>query len=842
MKKTSFFVLMMCICLPGMTQLAIYSPVNSDFEHEITITIDLNFAEGPKVKGLLGKSSDVYLWAGAGSAKNSFEFQPPDQTNWNFPNAKGKMKNIGTNRWEITLNPREYFHVPSGKSIVILGMLIKTGDGSFQTENITLKMASNNQLTDVVVKDQKPFIEQQLDKTILNIQNDLTSLGLSVFQILQNAPGVTVTIEDQITLAGKGNAAIWVDGRLSQITRQDLINYLKATPGSEIEKIEIISNPSSKFDAQGSGGIINIKFKKNKKLGTNGNVTLNYVQGIHQKANGSFSLNNSSKGVNLFANYSFTEGEYSSQTNIYRLYSTPGVTKSFDNYTYTGEKWTGNNFRTGMDIFLNKKSTLGILITGNMYHSVFRIPGNTYIRNPAAHIDSSLATAYRDDYDHNHFDYNVNYTYEDTSGTELVLNAIYTDFRIKDPASIQTRLFDQNNSQYGVYDKTLNTNSNIGIFIARGDFTKRFKKQNAKIEAGVKFSFLNTDNTMLSLEMRNNTTHIDSEDSRHFNYKETIKAGYVNFNQQLGRFEYQVGVRAEHIAIKGIATDMADSKRIFPDTAYANLFPTLYLSYKVSDKERFVYSFNRRINRPNYQELNPFTEFIDLYTEKDDNPYLLPEFQDNHEIKFIYKNSATIGTGYSLTKNAIQTIIFLEGQVGVAKPENLDSKESYYLYLSVPIRINKWWNVNTNFNIYANRFSALLPQGKLNTESWGNNGYISNNFNLPNKVRVQLNFSFAHPGIEGYTHAVPYSKFDFGIQKDILNNLIGLRLGVADIFNTLQQRSYGSFAETNYDVRRKGETRTITFGLAWRFGNKNITTIKERKKIEENNRIKDKTN
>jgi hypothetical protein len=294
MKKFISIVLVL-IAMASKAQLVSYTPLNADFENNITIQFNLNLSKGEKTTGLLGVTDGLYLWAGAGTtATNAFEYSPKEQYNFNASVKGGKLTSLGGNRWQITLLPRIYFGVPADKKILVLGLIVKNAAGTAQTEAIVLQQGNTAFLNEVVIIAKKPFIEQQIDKTVVNVQADINAIGSTAFEILQKAPGISITGDDNINMSGKAGVNVLIDGRPTQMSSKELANFLRGMPGSTIDKIELITNPSARFDAQGNAGIINIRLKKNKLKGTNGNITTGYTQQKHYRSNGSIKIRESS--------------------------------------------------------------------------------------------------------------------------------------------------------------------------------------------------------------------------------------------------------------------------------------------------------------------------------------------------------------------------------------------------------------------------------------------------------------------------------------------------------------------------------------------------------------------
>jgi iron complex outermembrane recepter protein len=838
MKKQLLFVFALLASLFTRAQAVSYSPLNGSFDNDITIEINLNLASGASLPGLLGKTEGLYMWAGAGSSEaNAFEFMPKGQINFNAPFAAGLLKNTGPNRWQITLNPRSYFNMPAGKTITVIGLLVKNTGGSAQTENMILKPGGTKTAEAATVVAKKPFIEVQVDKTVLNVQSDITSQGSTVFEILQKAPGVVVTGDDNIGLSGKGSVNVLIDGRPTQMSARDLANYLKATPGGNADKIEIITNPSAKYDAQGSAGIINIKFKRNKNLGTNGNFSSSYTQNVHNRNDATLNLNSRGKKTNVFGNMGMSNSQQHTTGGLSRvIYG--NVIKYFENSTVDQERYRGQNFRLGADYYLNKKSTLGLLIVGNNAVDKMNTPGETLIKNSSKQLDSSVSTFNSNRNKAVNQTYNLNYKYEDTLGNEWNADADYTRFRSTINTRISSSLLNKNGLVYDAKQNLLNTQTDIDIYSFRVDYVKTMKRINAKLEAGVKTNFVDTRNDLQAQKNKGNTLVADSGRTNMFEYKENVNAAYINFGKQAGKFEYQLGLRLEQTNINGLSRDISKASTKNPDTSYLNLFPSAFVKYTLSEKSQLLASFSRRLNRPNYQSMNPFEAVLDIYTAEKGNPYLRPEYSNNYELKYVYRGAASLGIGYTTTQDVIETIASQQGEKTFAAPQNLATKRSWYAQFNLPVPVTKNYFLYTGFTIFRNQYLAQIPEGRVNQAAWGASGYMSHNLTLKKGFRLQLNGWLSAPGVEGIAKVKPLGSLNLGLQKSLLKDRLQLRASFNDLFNTQRYEQTARLNTIDYTYFRKWESRGFTIGLNWKFGNNNVKQARERNIAEDAGRIK----
>ncbi len=824
---------------PAGAQLVSYTPLNADFETTINIRFNLNFLQSEKGKKLLGQTKGLYLWAGAGtSAGNAFEFSPDGQTNFNQPVVNGQLTCVGNNRWEITINPRTYFKVPTSKKIAILGLIVKNEDGSAQTEDIILLPGKSTSLSEVVVIANKPFIEMQPDKTVMNVQSDINAMGSSALEILQKAPGINVTGDDIIKMSGKPGVTVLIDNRPIQISTRELANFLRSLPGGTIDKIELITNPSGKYDAQGNAGIINIRLKKIKLVGTNGSVSASYTQNVHYRSNAAFNINHRSGKVNVFSNMSGDNNLQHTSGSIERKVQVGNMTKIFRNTTTDIDQNTSYNIRTGMDFYASKKHTFGLLINARGNRTPFNTPGNTAIVTNNE-IDSSLITQNDNLFKTRSLNTNLNYQYEDTVGNVLNLDADYSSFKNNNDNNLSTLL---QNKKYETYQTAVNRQAvatSINIYAIKADYSHPISRWSAKFETGAKVARVSTDNDLNATLLVNSKMISDTGRSNTFAYTEKISAGYANFGQRLQKFEYLVGLRLENAVINGQSTDLHNKRINKPDTQYLNIFPSLFVTYKANDSNTISMSFSRRINRPDYQSLNPFETIYDLYTSEKGNPYLRPQYTQNYEVKYAYKSRLNVAFGYNHTVDYSQTISQQIQQQTTATSDNIGSLDNAYLNISSPMQLRKWWTGYINVSGFLNHYRGNLPDGVLNQRVVGMNYYIQQNFKTGKNWTFQLSSWYNSPTTEAIFKTAWLGSVDLGIKKTILDTKMTFRLAIVDIFNTQRWQQSVQFANQDYVYKRKWESRGIRFQVSYNFG-KTKYNARDRETNTDADRIKPK--
>lgn len=681
----------------------------------------------------------------------------------------------------------------------------------------TSSFNKTQKLNEVVVKSKKPFVEMQVDKLVLNVQNDIVATAGTVFEILQRAPGVTISNDETINLAGKAGVNVLIDGRPTQLSGKDLANYLKSTPGSVVDKVEIIMNPSAKYDAQGNAGIINIKMKKNTVKGTNGNLSSSYTQSNHPNYNFSGNLNRRKGKWNWFINATARKSRQNTIGAINRFVNSNGIQKTFANSTVDEDASKNISLKAGADFSLNSKSIFGFMIKGNEYWSKLYTPGITLIQTNSK-TDSSLQTINYNKERTSRYNYNFNYRFEDTLGNEFNIDADYSSFKNNKNGMVTTDLLNAQNIKYAYTANDQDVQTDISIYSLKTDFTRQFKKSNSKIEAGLKWNTVKTRNNLQAYVWNVNKFTADTGRTNIFNYTETMFAAYASYSQKIKKWEYQFGLRAEGSVIHGTSRDLKNRYINYPDTSYFNLFPTAFVRYTVNENNSFGISYGKRINRPTYQDLNPFEYIYDNYTRESGNPNLLPEYSNNFELTYSYKSALNLGLGYSITNNSFQSISTQKGEITEESDYNIGKQKRIYLSVNLSVPITKWWDGYVNLNPFYKEYKGAIAQGKLDNSTWGMSWYCSNNFSLPKKWKLQLSSWGNVATLDGIYKASGLGSVDAGVSKAFLKDKMTIRISATDIFNTQRWRQQVNFGDVNFNYQRKWESRSIRLQLTWKFG------------------------
>lgn len=688
-------------------------------------------------------------------------------------------------------------------------------------------LPKSKDLSELVIVGKKRFVEQQLDKTVLNVQNDLLAVTSNLFQILQNAPGVSITQDENIQMNGKTGVNVFIDGRPSQLSAKDLADWLKSTPGANVDKIEIISQPSSKYPAQGNAGIINIRMKRLTKRGFNGSINSSYTQAVHANGNTSANFNFRQGKWNWFGNISARKSRQNTSGAIVRFVNSDSINKIFLNNTVDQDASKNLAFEAGADFYLSKKTVLGFIIKGNEYKSQLLTPGTTLIQNNNI-TDSSLRTINDNQQQNSRYSYNFNYRYQDSVGNELNVDADLARFTNRSEGFVATDLFNNQFTKYGNTANAQMVNTSIDIYGLKMDYQRKLKVIHSTVEIGWKLNQIETNNDLRSNYLSNSIFIADTGRTNLFNYTENIYATYVSLNSSYKKWEYKLGARVEYAGIDGTSTDLKGAQVKYPDTSYVNIFPTAFVRYKANDSHSVSAYYGKRINRPGFQELNPFEYIFDNYSSERGNPFLLPEFTNTVSISYAYKYALQVTAGYSVTNNFFQTIVTQNGERTEAMNFNIGEERRFYVEAGLSLPITKWWSSYSNVSPRYNVYKGTIPEGELSNKAWAMGWYTSHRFTLPKKWNVQLSSWGSIATKDAISNTSWLGSVDLAGGKSFLKERLSLRASITDIFNTQRWQQRTAIGNVQFTYLRKWESRTVTIQVGWKLGKSNFKA-RERK-------------
>lgn len=699
--------------------------------------------------------------------------------------------------------------------------------------------ASNVELEEVTVVAQRPLLEVKPDKMVFNVEGSINASGNDALQLLRKAPGVIVDNNDRITMLGKSGVQIYIDGKPSPLTGEELASYLKTLQASDIDNIEIITNPSAKYDAQGSGGIINIKMKKDKRHGTNASVNMSYSQGEAHRYNGGITTNFRSKKINLFGNYSYYDGANINFNDIYREQNS----LFFDQHTDSGGGWNGHNFKAGADYFIDKKHTIGVMVNGNVGKDDWSNTTMTDIGMLVDNkIDSILVAENHSEGESSNLNFNLNYQFDNGEETTVNIDLDHGRYR-NDAMAFQPNTYkDASGTEIlSIRNFRNNTPTDIDIYTAKIDVEQPFLK--GKLGYGAKVALVETDNTFDFFNALPTGDVLDINRSNTFTYSENVNAAYLNFNRQFEKIGIQAGVRAEQTNSEGDLTSFVSINDNNVKRNYLDFFPSAGLTYQLNPKNSFQLTYSRRVNRPSYQDLNPFEDKLDELTFERGNPFLNPEYTQSFQLTHTYNYFLNTSISYSHTTDLISRITDIVGTNATTITWlNLADQRNYSINVSGSIPVTKWWNSYTNITGYYIDNRADFADGKtINISQPAMNIYSQHTFNLPWDLSFELSGWFNTASIwEGNFEARPQGSMDVGLGKKILDGKGNLRISFSDVLNTNNWDVRSTFGGLFIRAAGGWDSQRVSVNFSYSFGNNQVKSRRRNTGLEdEKNRIKD---
>ncbi|HWZ17058.1 MAG TPA: outer membrane beta-barrel family protein [Mucilaginibacter sp.] len=685
---------------------------------------------------------------------------------------------------------------------------------------LKMKTASHT-LNTVNVIASKPLIERKIDRTVMNVENSVLAAGNSAMEILERAPGVSVDKDDNISIKGKQGVTVMINDKLTYLSSTQLATLLRSTDGTTIQSIEIITNPSAKYDAAGNSGIINIKLKKNKQTGTNGSVIVGAGYGAYGKDNENLSLNHKEGNLNIFGSFSHNDNKRIQTIDINRIITASnGSTTYFRQTSPIISSAQNNSYRFGADYDISSKNTIGFVLNGYFNGEDDNTNTHTFIGQNFTSADSSLHTVSAIHQTYHDIAFNLNDSYKiDTAGQQISADLDYSKFQNSSVAHYVTDFFLSNGSVQHPQAFLGNiTPSTIDIRTGKIDYTKPLNKS-LKLESGLKFSDVTTDNNLMEAL----SASAAYQNNNHFTYDEKIDAGYLNFSKDFKHTSIQAGLRAEYTS----STATGDSLNVTQVISrhYLDFFPSVFINQTINDKNEINFSFSRRIDRPRYDNLNPFVYRLDPYTYQKGNPYLRPQYTSNFEFNYTYNKSLTVTLGYSHTTDVITEVPGTDPatKVSFVTEQNLQVQNNYNINIYSPYTIAKWWEGNVNATgFYLGFKSNGLEGGNLNRGQAAFQIRTTQTF-LPFKgYKAELTTNYQSALTYGLFYVKPQYSTDAGVSHSFANKKANIKLSVSDIFNTRRNDVTSNYQSNNLDIRQQRETRITRLTFTYNFGNNKI--------------------
>jgi Outer membrane receptor proteins, mostly Fe transport len=672
-------------------------------------------------------------------------------------------------------------------------------------------------LDEVTVQSSRPEIIIEPDKTIVNVEGTVMAEGSNTLDVIGRSPGVYVDQDGNINLNGRTGVTVMINDRPTYMSSTDLANYLRSMPAENIKSIEVINNPSARFDAEGAAGVINIVLKKSTVDGVFGNIQLGtQYNGLNAPLAGA-TINVKKGKWSTNANLNYNEIANYNDLDIIRNFELEEGTSKFTQDSRIKTRFRTPNFTGSANYEINPNHNLGINLqasrsTGGSNNNSFTeisIPGESEFNYLNSRNDDNGT---RDRIFGNlHYDGKL-----DTIGTKIAADLDYTIMKSNSESLLSNEYWTGLDQSNFTTDQILTLNDMYyTILTAKVDFTKPLK--NGKIlETGLKGSWVESDNNLdLSRAIEEGPFEPDPN-SNQFIYSENVLAAYASLKGAFSpKVNYQFGLRGEYSDILGNSVTLEQQNK----QQYFNLFPSFFVQHQVSEKYQIIYNLNRRITRPNYRLLNPFIYYIDPLTSETGNPNLRPQYSNNFEMNHVINGAYQFTLGYSETEDAFMQVFIQdqEARTTTTFTDNFDKTRNVNFRGIVPVEITKWWNASNMVQVTYNRFKSQIGDDFLDTDQVSFMARTQHNLTLPKGFKFELVGMYVGPQIWGQGTIKGFAWVDAGVTKTLMKDKLTLSVNGTDLFRSQIIRANVDFADINTGFRQYRSNQGVRFTLRWRF-------------------------
>jgi len=688
----------------------------------------------------------------------------------------------------------------------------------------------NDTLADVQVNAKKVLIEKKIDRTVFNVENSISAVGTDALELLAKVPGIRV-LNDKVTLVGKGGVNIMINDKLVPLSDNELSDYLKSISSDQISKVEVIPNPPARYDAQGNNGLINIVFKKVIAEGFKGSVNTAFTQATHATAALGGNLTYRKNKISLSSGFNIRDGSL--------------VPLEQSDVFYPAQTWNivnkDRNFRTvpsgqiGIDYQVSKSNLLGLSYNGGLtrFHSEEHI--RTIIYNRSNILDSILNSDANAKIRSRYHSANLYIKHAfDSAGKQLTINGDWFSY-----GDEKNRFFD--NTSYGKtglvipnsFAEYLSASKQaINLYTLNADVDLPYKT--FKVSFGTKLSFIKNQSDLAFYRSNNNSYEIDPAQSNLFNYRENTKAIYANFNKTVKKWDFQLGLRGEYTEIDGISANAAAKNEYF------RIFPTLYIVYRLNNKNTFSVNYGRRINRPPYRKLNPFRWYSNQYAYTEGNPTLQPSYNDNIEISYSYNQILNTAMSFVKTTNGFNDVNFIDAvtDIQAARPVNFITGYHYQLSNAVNLNLLKWWESINQIDVYYNISNSAIPETQSSLKGFG--AYFSTLnqfvFNASKTFLGEASLWYQFPTVDGLNENRGQYNLDLSVKTLLLNKKIQLAIAATDVLRTNQYRYSSLVNNIKQEYNNYYDSRQMRITFRYTFGNEKIKQQDRKQGNEEERR------
>ncbi len=672
-------------------------------------------------------------------------------------------------------------------------------------------------LSEVTVQSTRPEIIIEPDKTIVNVEGTVMAEGSTALDVIGRSPGIYVDQDGIINLNGRSGVVVMINDRPTYMSATDLANFLRAMPADNIKSLEVISNPSARFDAEGSAGVINIVLKKNTVDGVFGNVQAGGQYNGLWAPNAGVSLNVKKGKWSSNANLNYSERAFYNDLDIERNFMLSEGVSNFSQDSRIAQNYKNLFFSGASNYEINANHSLGLNVQASTSKDLNTSLSSTVISNPGSDTYSFLNSENDSEGQGERIFANLHYEGKlDTLGTKITSDVDFTRMNSESESLLSNLFWTGNDQATGMRNRILTLNDMYyNIFTAKVDFIKPLKNGNT-LETGLKGSWVMSDNNLDLRRSNEDGPFITDPNSNQFIYHENVLAAYASYKGKFSdKVSFQAGLRGEYSDIEGNSVTLGQRNT----QNYFNLFPSAFIQHKVSDNYQIVYTANRRITRPNYRLLNPFIYYIDPLTSEQGNPGLTPQYSNNFEMNHVVKGSYQFSLAYSETEDAFMQVFIQdqEERTTTTFTDNFDKTRNVNFKSILPFEIKKWWGTSNMLQVNYDRFKSQIGDDFLDNSQVSYMIRSQHNLTLPKGFKLELVGMYMGPRIWGQGSIKAFGWVDAGVTKTIMKDKLTLTVNGTDLFRTQVMRAQIKFSDIDTSFEQYRSNQGIRFTLRYRF-------------------------
>lgn len=695
---------------------------------------------------------------------------------------------------------------------------------------VLVMQADSKALEEVAITFKRPLIERKVDRITFNVENSILASGGSAWEALAKAPGVQVNGSNDLT-ANRKSVQVYMDGKPLNLSGDDLATYLQGLPSDLVSQIEVFSNPPAKFEAEGAS-VVNIITKKAKKQGFNATLNSGLMQGVYTGYNASTTFNYRKDKLNIYGSYGFTHRDTFQDHDVSIDYGD----SFWSSPNHSISQSDNHNYRFGADYQLAPNQVLGFLVTGSNRDGNNDGQTLTQVTNRQMVLDSTLWTDNYSSNSSNQYAYNLNYNLKLDSGKRsLNIDVDYSPYQSESSAYADNMTFlpdgQQTPSRFHIYTPSA---QHIDIYSGKADYTYRlFGKWD--LSSGIKYSSTQSRNDFDYFNREGSSVTAVPENSNHFIYTERTAAAYTSVTGIFGKWTLQGGLRGEYTRIRGnsLTLNSVNARKYF------KLFPTAFIQYKVDDDNQLQLNYAYRIERPEYNRLNPAKRFSSPYNVYVGNPALQPAFVQNVEFNYTYKRDYNVTAYYSAVHDLFSNINVQDNETKIysGTHANLGSSVNTGIRLSSSFHPSAWWDMNVIADGYRQQEKSAFLTSSYDFHLISYYASLNQSFTIDAKsaLKAEIRGTLTGPGIQGIYRVDHSSTVDAGIKTNVLHGLGTLRLAVNDIFNTNSNYIRINYLDQHSSFFHHVESRNVGLSFSYRFG-KNVAASRSRSTASEEER------